>query len=582
MDLAGGCLSHAFGSDAGRWLRRLNVGGPLIVADVTDPARALERAVLARMEHGPQAIAVFIDEPRAVVAATLSTSILQQQAHIDVRRALLDQLAAGTLSVGEGRTSGALTPYRPEALTTLRHLYDLADTIVVRSWAERERLRQMFGSGRPSAWRTAPPDPDVPAPDFSASIRRNAIVIWAPKRTAEQVAFLAFAFHEMDMPVIAIYESGEPLPLGDVRFVEAGTRDAVTSLRSALVIVDAEFSDPGVAVALAAHGVPLAVTSCSGASEYLDPAYVYDPWNWRSVHRAGTTALGGPAPRMRAQESTARLVVHEPAIPSPAPLVSVVIPTYNRREILARTLRLWSSQGYPNYEIILVNDGGVAIDDIAAAHPRVRLINAEENRGSAAAIHRGVAEAAGEYLILTADDDEYAPDHLAQLVSALERTSANVGHTNIIIRHERGSAATARVTGYSLLWNQSMDRSLVLTEGILCLQGMMLRRQAYGEPCWLDQALPTGRDYGMILELALRHDFIHVDTSSAMYSIRAEGESSMRRDLRSKEAQALRMIYARHPTPDRPSIAETRERNVAFNERAGSDQFLEPAMRLRD
>jgi hypothetical protein len=571
---------RSFGPEAEQWAQRFTIDVPGIAADASDPARALEAAVLARMRGELQYVALLIDEPRAAVAVNLAVPILAQTADIDLRRNAFDQLADGTLELGAGRTSGSFPSMDDPVRRTLRHLYDLADVLVVRSWAERDRLSRLFGGFRPSVWRCAPPDPSVPSPSGSGGGRRDAIVVWAPKRWAQEAAFFAFAFHEMDLDVVVLCAGGDVRPLGKVRFVDARGPDARSLLERALVIIDAELSDPGTAMALTSYGVPLAVTSTSGAREFVDPAYTYEPSNWRSLHKAGMTALGG---------RPSVIVARGDDIPAPmptsfaffsAPLVSVVIPTYNRRAILAHALELWSQQRYPNYEIVLVNDAGESIGDIAARFPRVRLIDLEANGGHPAAVHRGVGEARGEYLIIADDDDEYAPDHIEGLVCAMERCGAAVAHTNVIIRHEEGHAGGHRIVGYSLTFNQSMDRTTVLSGGITVLQGMMIRRSAYGAPCWFDPSIPVGRDYAMILELALRHDFIHVDTSSAMYCLRAQDPSSMRRDLRLREAEGLRMIYDRHPTPERPVIEDLRRRAIAFNEETGSDMYVAPAIRL--
>ena len=68
------------------------------------------------------------------------------------------------------------------------------------------------------------------------------------------------------------------------------------------------------------------------------------------------------------------------------PLVTVLVPTYNRRRYLAEALASVVGQTHENFEAIVVNDGGVGVRDVVDrfADPRLVLIERQENRGVAA------------------------------------------------------------------------------------------------------------------------------------------------------------------------------------------------------
>ena len=91
-------------------------------------------------------------------------------------------------------------------------------------------------------------------------------------------------------------------------------------------------------------------------------------------------------------------------------MLSVVIPTYNRCNILQKTLRaLCQQEGATNFEIIVVDDGSTdatsqVVAALAALAPvRLQCI-AQPNSGAAAARNRGLQEANGE-IVLFLDDD---------------------------------------------------------------------------------------------------------------------------------------------------------------------------------
>jgi Glycosyl transferase family 2 len=105
------------------------------------------------------------------------------------------------------------------------------------------------------------------------------------------------------------------------------------------------------------------------------------------------------------------------------PLVSVVIPTYQRRDFVLRALRSALAQRYEPFEVLVVDDGSTdgtvealeAVDD-----PRVVVV-AREHRGLSAARNAAVEHARGSVLTFLDSDDRWLPHHLATVTEVLER-----------------------------------------------------------------------------------------------------------------------------------------------------------------
>lgn len=113
----------------------------------------------------------------------------------------------------------------------------------------------------------------------------------------------------------------------------------------------------------------------------------------------------------------------------PNPLISVVVPTYNRREHLAAAIRTLLAQDYEPLEIVAVNnnctDGsGEFLDELAAADSRLRHVQ-EPVQGLQPARNRGLSEARGD-IVAYFDDDELAPTQwLSRLWECYEATGAD-------------------------------------------------------------------------------------------------------------------------------------------------------------
>lgn len=101
------------------------------------------------------------------------------------------------------------------------------------------------------------------------------------------------------------------------------------------------------------------------------------------------------------------------------PLVSVIIPTYNRAHTLGRALQSVLNQTYNNYEIIVIDDGST--DDTLLTltdFPSVQYIK-QDNRGVSAARNVGIEQANGEWIALLDSDDEWIPNKLDLQISYL-------------------------------------------------------------------------------------------------------------------------------------------------------------------
>ena len=159
-----------------------------------------------------------------------------------------------------------------------------------------------------------------------------------------------------------------------------------------------------------------------------------------------TTADRTPKPALDAVETVYRA---DPAdLLEETPRVSVVVCSYNGGATLDQCLTSLGEVRYPNYEVILVDDGST--DDtreIVARHPFVRAIH-QENRGLSVARNVGCAAAGGEIVAYT-DSDCYADaDWLALLVAALQRSdAAAVGGPNLSPEDGRIPALVAASPG---------------------------------------------------------------------------------------------------------------------------------------
>src|ERR1039458_7930312 len=109
------------------------------------------------------------------------------------------------------------------------------------------------------------------------------------------------------------------------------------------------------------------------------------------------------------------------------PLVSIIIPTKNRCELLRETIASAVGQTYPHWEAIIVDDGSddgteEMVREVASTDTRVRFVRRARNpRGASTCRNIGVSAASGEYVVFLDSDDLLAPRCLERRVEVMQQ-----------------------------------------------------------------------------------------------------------------------------------------------------------------
>lgn len=112
------------------------------------------------------------------------------------------------------------------------------------------------------------------------------------------------------------------------------------------------------------------------------------------------------------------------------PLVSVIIPTYNRVDMLGNAIKSILAQTYTNIEIILVDDGST--DDtkvLIDTFPEVKYLK-KTNGGQASARNMGLKHATGKYIASLDSDDLWETSFLTKMVEVIESLDLDFAFAN--------------------------------------------------------------------------------------------------------------------------------------------------------
>lgn len=240
-------------------------------------------------------------------------------------------------------------------------------------------------------------------------------------------------------------------------------------------------------------------------------------------------------------------------IPAPeaVPTVSVIVPTYNRREYIAETLDSLLKQSFSEFEVIVVDDGSTdGTDEVIRPYlNRIRYIR-QPNKGAAVARNSGILNARGAYVAFMDSDDLSTPRHLEVLHDFLLRNPdfAMVVANGAYLEgrfHSRDTVIPLETA--KRLEQKGVTVKDLFAGRIVRLQGTMTRKSALEDVGLLDGWFRLSYDLDLSLRLIKDHRIGFV--SEVVYLYRKHGGNiSADDELRSREnLRALEKLAADYP-----------------------------------
>lgn len=205
------------------------------------------------------------------------------------------------------------------------------------------------------------------------------------------------------------------------------------------------------------------------------------------------------------------------------PLVSVVIPTYNRAGVVCETIDNVFQQTYRNIEIIVVDDGSTddTLTKLRAYGDRLRVIT-QRNAGAAAARNHGARVARGEIIAFQDSDDLWMLTKLERQVALLETDrSIPCCLCNVVVRVVDGREITS--FDWSLIYPQHEEgiwvnvSEVLATRFVMFNQAVAIRREVFERIGGFDEGLKYLEDYDLPLRLSLEGPWAFIRQPLVLY-----------------------------------------------------------------
>jgi LmbE family N-acetylglucosaminyl deacetylase len=200
------------------------------------------------------------------------------------------------------------------------------------------------------------------------------------------------------------------------------------------------------------------------------------------------------------------------------PLISVIVRTKDRPDLLSEAMASLAAGAYRRVEIVLVNDGGKPPSTPDEFPFPVVAVNLPQNAGRASAANAGVEMAGGEWIAFLDDDDIAEPEHLATLAGLSNAAGTRVVYTDAAVgvyelHPDIGWHEVARRLPYS----RDFDPDLLLFDNYIPFNTVLIERGLFDEVGAFDASLPFFEDWDMLIRLASTTPFHHLPQVTAEY-----------------------------------------------------------------
>jgi glycosyltransferase involved in cell wall biosynthesis len=233
------------------------------------------------------------------------------------------------------------------------------------------------------------------------------------------------------------------------------------------------------------------------------------------------------------------------------PLVSLILTVYNRDRHLSAAIESVLNQTYPNFELLIWDDGSTdrtaSIAQHYAQHDRRIRLTCAPHRGRALSLQAAHAQAQGAYVGWIDSDDALAPTALAATVAVLEaHPTVGMVYTSYLVIN---STNQVQQLGQRCQIPYSKERLLI---DFMTFHFRLLRQSSYEQIGGIDNTLPCAMDYDLCLKLSEVTEIYHLSQPLYYYRHHSDTISYQQRLLQIECAQqAIENALVRRGLSDR-------------------------------
>jgi glycosyltransferase involved in cell wall biosynthesis len=196
------------------------------------------------------------------------------------------------------------------------------------------------------------------------------------------------------------------------------------------------------------------------------------------------------------------------------PVVSIIVPTYNRAQFITRAVQSVLDQTFKDFELLVVDDAsedntGEVLKKISDR--RVKYIRLEKNIGAAAARNRGIIESKGDYIAFQDSDDEWLPDKLSRQMSVFKKEGDLVGVVYTPVWRIKKDKSRYMVPPENMRNLEGLIRDELLNENFIALPSAIVRKSCFSVVGMFNEKLPCLQDWDLWIRISAKYHFKYIN-----------------------------------------------------------------------
>lgn len=205
-----------------------------------------------------------------------------------------------------------------------------------------------------------------------------------------------------------------------------------------------------------------------------------------------------------------------------SPLVTVILPTYNRPDTFGSAVKSVLGQTFTSWELLTINDGGPDVRHIVEqfGDRRIRFVSNPVNRGKAVCCNLGLKMAQGRLIAYLDDDDLWYPNHLDTLTRLfLENDNLSVAYSDLYrVGFIRDPKTRQRYPlDKKIVVSRDFNRDFLFHHNHVLHVSLMHTARAGRRVGGYDSSITAMIDWNMVRKLAFYYDFLHVPVVTGEY-----------------------------------------------------------------
>lgn len=225
-----------------------------------------------------------------------------------------------------------------------------------------------------------------------------------------------------------------------------------------------------------------------------------------------------------------------------APLVSIILPTYNGEKYVRDTIQSLVSQTYKNIELVISDDGSTdstadIIQEYAEKYPFIKVNISPKNLGIAANYNLAVRMASGEIAIGIGHDDLLPPEHTSTIVPFFKDPSVGLVHCNAMKIDSMGREIKFVAKDSEKIKKTKNPMKWLCFNNFIQSCGMAYRRKAFIDIGGWNDAFSEWYTY---IRYAENYKFVYTVDTFSYYRVHDSNISKFLKDAKSHEYEAYR------------------------------------------